>query len=166
MSFPSSLEIAGRQTRRLLFGVALLAVSAGTFAAPTAVQRFGPQAWGDLQRAGAKPQVVVFTTTDCSHCPAVIDALAATLRKSALKPRLVVVVMDGAGQEAALLADRHYRQADALLAFDGDAVSLRYRVNPDWRGLTPYVVLLPAGGVPRYFNGAPPAAALRALLQP
>lgn len=165
MSFRSSLESALRACR-FVFGAALLSTSAGAFAAPTTVQPFGPQTWGDLQRAGVKPQLVVFSTTDCSHCPAVINTLAANLRKSALKPRLVVVVMDGAGQEAALLADRHYRQADALHAFDGEAVSLRYRVNPDWRGLTPYVVLLPAGGAPRYFNGAPPAAALRAFLQP
>lgn len=165
MSFRSSLESAGRACR-FVFGAALLSVSAGALAAPAAVQPFGPQTWGDLQRAGAKPQVVVFTTTDCSHCPAVIDQLAAAMRKSPVKSRLVVVVMDGAGQEAALLADRHYRQADALHVFDGAAVSLRYRVNPDWRGLTPYVVLLPAGGAPRYFNGAPPAASLRAFLQP
>jgi hypothetical protein len=165
MSFRSSLESALR-AGRFAFGAALLSTSAGPLAAPATVQPFGPQTWGDLQRAGAKPQVVVFSTTDCSHCPAVIDGLATSLRKSALKPRLVVVVMDGAGQEAELLADRHYRQADALHAFDGDAVNLRYRVNPDWRGLTPYVVLLPAGGGPRYFNSAPPAGALRALLHP
>lgn len=165
MSFRSSLESALR-AGRFVVGAALLSASAGALAAPPAVQPFGLQTWGDLQRAGAMPQVVVFSTTDCSHCPTVIDQLAAALRKSPAKPRLVAVVMDGAGQEAALLTDRHYRQADALHVFDGDAVSLRYRVNPDWRGLTPYVVLLSARGVPRYFNGAPPAAALRAFLQP
>jgi hypothetical protein len=164
MSSRSIPDFSRHRARHLLAAAALLAPAAAC-AAPAAVQPFASQTWSELQRA-ARPQVVVFSTTDCSHCPAVIDGLAASLRKSTLKPRLVVVVMDGAGQEAELLADRHYRQADALHAFAGDAVSLRYRVNPDWRGLTPYVVLLPAGAAPRYFNGAPPAGALRAFLLP
>ncbi len=163
MYFRSNPEFATR-ARRL--AALLLTVSAGALAAPAAVLPFGPHIWAELQQAGARPQVVVFSATDCTHCPAAIDKLAAALRQSPARPRLAVVVMDGQGHEAALLADRHYRQADTLYAFDGDPVSLRYRVNPDWRGLTPYVVLLPAKGASRYYNGVPPAAALRDFLQP
>ncbi len=163
MSSRSNPEFAAR-ARRL--AALLLAVSTGAVAAPAAVLPFGPQTWGELQQGGARPQVVVFSATDCTHCPAAIDKLAAALRKSPATPRLAVVVMDGQSHEAALLADRHYRQADALYAFDGDPVSLRYRVNPDWRGLTPYVVLLPARGAAGYFNGLPPAAVLRDFLHP
>lgn len=156
---PDPVRIACR------LAAALLSFSAGAFAAPGSVLPFGPQAWTELQGKG-RPQAVVFSTTDCSHCPAAIDRLAATLRSSSVRPRLTVVVMDGQGQEASLLTDRHYRQADAIYAFDGDAANLRYRVNPDWRGVTPYVVLLPARGEPRYFTGSPPAAAMRSFLQP
>jgi hypothetical protein len=144
----------------------LLACEAPTFAAPATVQQFDSQTWLSVQRSRNRPQAVVFSTTDCSHCPAAISKIAAALDKSPSKPRLAVVVMDGQGQEFTLRTDKHYRVADALYVFDGDAVHLRYGVNPDWRGLTPYVVLLPTSGAPRYFNGVPPAEALRAFQQP
>jgi hypothetical protein len=166
MSFLSSLESPGHALRHALLGAALLAATAISIAAPTKVLPFGPNTWIDLQQSGARPHAVVFSTTDCSHCPAAIDRIAASLRSSRPKPRLTVVVMDGQGQDGVMLADRHYRQADTLYAFDGDAARLRYLVNPEWRGLTPYVVLLPAARVPQFFNGVPPEAMLRRFLQP
>jgi hypothetical protein len=80
--------------------------------------------------------------------------------------RLAVVVMDGAGQEKLLRADRHYRHANLLYAFDGDGMALRFKVNPEWRGLTPYVALIPATGETRFHTGSPPADAVRAFLRP
>jgi len=71
------------------------------------------------------------------------------------------VVIDGAGQEQELTRDRHYRKAQALYAFDGDAQALRHAVNPAWRGLTPYVALIPATGSTSFHSGAPSAAAWR-----
>ncbi len=163
MSYQSLLESARHSLRR---GAVWLLLSNGALAAPGAVQPFGSDTWTNLQGRAGKAQAVVFTTTDCSHCPAVIGRLAAILGKPPRRVGLAVVVMDGQEQPAALLADRHYRLADTLYAFDGDALVLRHRVNPEWRGLTPYVVLLPAKGPARYFNGAPPAAALQSFLQP
>lgn len=166
MSIRSCPESIRRQTFRLILVGSLLAGAMSTYAAPAAVQRFDSHTWLNVQRASTRPQAVVFSTTDCSHCPAAISKIAAVLRKSPANPRLAVVVMDGQGQEASLRTAKHYRVADALYVFDGDAVHLRYGVNPDWRGLTPYVVLLPTSGTPSYFNGVPPAEAFHAFQQP
>ncbi|OHC61699.1 MAG: hypothetical protein A3H93_06045 [Rhodocyclales bacterium RIFCSPLOWO2_02_FULL_63_24] len=142
---------------------ALLGWSASA-AAASAILPFGADTWSELQRSSARPMAVVFSTTDCTHCPGVIDGLAAVIKKSRSGVRLVVVVMDGAGQEDALRQDRHYRNAHVLYAFDGDALALRFKVNPDWRGLTPYVALLPASGAAQFHTGAPPPDALRSFL--
>lgn len=163
MSCQSSLEC---RTRLVVLVGAWIASAAAAVAAPSAVLPFGANTWGELARSPSRPRAVVFSTTDCTHCPAVIDSLADAIRKSRSAARLVVVVMDGAGQEEALLADRHYRSANVLYAFDGDAMALRYKVNPAWRGLTPYVALIPATGEAGFHTGTPPAAALRTFLRP
>lgn len=163
LSFPERFTYL----RRLLAAASGLLLSAsGALAAPEALRPFAADTWNELARSPQRPQAVVFSTRDCTHCPGVIDSLAQSIKKSGAKARLVVVVMDGAGLEADLLKDRHYRQADVLYAFDGDAVSLRYRVNPGWRGLTPYVILVPAQGEPQFFSGAPPTPAVRDFLRP
>jgi hypothetical protein len=163
MSYHSLLDTVLRSVRR---STSWLLLSSGALAAPGGVQAFGVDTWAKLQRSAVKAQAVVFTTTECVHCPVVIEQLATALGRSPRRVGLAVVVMDGQDQPAALLADRHYRLADTLYAFDGDTLALRHRVNPEWRGLTPYVVLLPAKGPARYFNGAPSADALRSFLQP
>jgi hypothetical protein len=150
--------------------VRLLALLGGLLAhvapAAAAVLPFAADTWRELERSPSRPMVVVFSTTDCTHCPKVIDRLAEDIRKAGSGARLVVVVMDGAGQEQELARDPHYRKARALYAFDGDAQALRYAVNPDWRGLTPYVAIIPAGGATRFHTGAPPPDAVRAFLRP
>ena len=162
MSCQFSLE--RRVHRFILFG-GLLVSAVSAAAAPRAILPFVADTWGALGHSPGRPMVVVFSTTDCVHCPGVIDSLAAAIRKSRSRVRLAVVVMDGAGQEDALRADRHYRQAKVLYAFDGDAMALRYTVNPDWRGLTPYVALIPAAGATRFHTGLPPSAAVQAFLR-
>ena len=152
---------------RLFFLIGgLFASVASALAAPANVLSFGMETWKELSLAPSRPMVVVFSTTNCGHCPAVIDSLAQEIRKSRSKVRLAVVVMDGAGQEKALRTDRHYRHANLLYAFDGDGMALRFKVNPDWRGLTPYVALIPATGETRFHTGPPPADAVRAFLRP
>ena len=134
--------------------------------APTAVGKFDRTTWAQWKDTLPRPSVVVFTTTDCEFCPATIDALARAVRKKGrAKANLVVVVMDGAGKDGSLLADAHYRRADALYAFDGQEMALRYSINPAWRGITPYVALLPGRGEIGFFTGRPSAAALEALLR-
>lgn len=155
-----------RCARLLVLIGGFLAPVASAFAAPPAVLAFGADTWSELVRSPMRPLAVVFSTTDCTHCPAVIDGLAQEMRKSRAKARLAVVVMDGAGQEKLLRADRHYRHADLLYAFDGDGMALRFKVNPEWRGLTPYVALIPPTGETRFHTGQPPADAVRAFLRP
>lgn len=161
----SCLSFIERRMRSLLLLGGMIASLAAVAATPV-VQPFGAATWHELARSPARPLAVVFSTTDCSHCPKVIDEIAAAIRKSRSRARLAVVVMDGAGQEAALRGDPHYRNAKALYAFDGDAVALRYQVNPDWRGVTPYVAFLPAAGAVSFHAGHPPPDALRRFLQP
>lgn len=163
MSCLSFLERWGRRLAPL--GV-LLAVAAPACAAPAAILPFAADTWRELGQSPLRPLAVVFTTTDCVHCPKAIDSLATAIRRSRSGTRLVVVVMDGAGQEPALRADRHYRKASRLYAFDGDVMALRYTVNPEWRGITPYVALIPAAGETRFHSGPPPSQALRAFLRP
>ena len=147
----------------LLAGIVLSAPAA--WSAPRAINPFIAETWQELSLSARRPMVVVFSTTDCTHCPAVIDSLAASIHASRSAARLVVVVMDGAGQEQALRGDPHYRKANVLYAFDGDATALRFRINPDWRGVTPYVALIPAVGTTHFYTGAPPRDALQVLLR-
>lgn len=155
-----------RRVRFLVLIGGLFVYVATAVAAPPTVLGFGTGTWGELVHSPQRPLAVVFSTTDCGHCPAVIAGLAQEIRRSRSKVRLAVVVMDGAGQEKALRADRHYRHANLLYAFDGDAMALRFKVNPEWRGLTPYVALIPATGAPRFHAGSPPPDVVRAFLRP
>jgi hypothetical protein len=166
MSCLSFFERPVHPVRLLVLLGGLLAGVVPAFAAPSAILPFGAETWSELGRSPGRPMAVVFTTTDCGHCPKVIDGLADDIRKARSKVRLVVVVMDGAGQEDALRADRHYRHANTLYAFDGDPAALRYKVNPAWHGMTPYVAFMAAEGAARFHLGAPPPAAVRDFLRP
>jgi hypothetical protein len=148
----------------LIGGLFASAAAAAAGAAPN-ILPFGMETWAELGRSPSRPLAVVFSTTDCGHCPKVIETLAREIRNSRSKARLAVVVMDGAGQEAALRTDRHYRNASTLYVFDGDAVALRFKVNPHWRGLTPYVALVPVAGETSFHSGPPSSSALRSFLR-
>ena len=135
----------------------LLAGLSAVQAAPRKVETFDAQAWQRLQAGLKEPAAVVFTTTDCAHCPAVIEQLARNIRQHRPTAVLVAVVMDAAPGEAdaALLGDAHYRPADRLFAFAGQAAALRFGVDPAWRGVTPYVGLLKPQGPPVWVTGRP-----------
>jgi hypothetical protein len=126
-------------------------------AAPRAVEPFDTTTWSALQAGLKQPTVVVFSTTDCAHCPAVIDSLAQRIRGRQLRANLLAVVMDVAPGEddAALLKHPHYGRAHRVLAFSGQAPALRHSVNPQWRGITPYVVFLAPGQAPQAVTGPP-----------
>jgi hypothetical protein len=130
---------------------------ASALAAPARVESFDPAAWAKLQGGG--PSVVVFTTTDCAYCPAVIESLAREIRQRRLDASLVAVVSNVAPGEAdaALLADAHYRPADRLFAFAGPERALRFTVDPQWRGITPYVGFVSPSGKVRWVLGPPSA---------
>lgn len=142
---------------------------AASVAAPARrVEPFDLSTWPQLARTSQRPTVVVFSTTDCSHCPAVLKALHAHSARQHLQAPLVAVVMDMVPGEddASLLDDPHYAMAHRLLAFDGPPAALRHAVNPAWRGVTPYVALLRPGAAPTFALGMPSDAKLRAWAAP
>jgi thiol-disulfide isomerase/thioredoxin len=143
---------------------ALLVFSAPAAAAPEGVRTFDKTTWSQMKRELPRPSAVVFTTTDCAYCPAVIEALANDLKRGPRKAKLVIVVMDGAEQPEAMMADKHYRKGDAMYAFEGQGMALRYSVNPDWRGITPYVAMLGRAAEPVFATGRPSKAQLAQLL--
>ncbi len=129
-------------------------------AAPRRVEAFDAGTWARLSNPAAGPAVVVFSTTYCGHCPSVLARLGEQLRQRKLGVPLIGVVMDVApGEEdSALLGHGHYAAADRLLAFSGQATALRHAVDPAWRGVTPYVVLLSPGATQQQVAGGPPPA--------
>lgn len=130
------------------------------------VLRFDAETWPQLLASPQRPLAVVFTTTDCEYCPAVIDELARTIRKSHASAKLVVAVMDDTQRGDELLANRHFRQADLLYSFDvQETARLRYTIDPEWRGVTPYVVLIARNGTVSRYAGTPPAAEVRRFLR-
>lgn len=135
------------------------------WAAALPILPFSMDSWAKLSHSAGRPSIVVFSTTDCLYCPAVIDHLADYLKKHRAKARLLVVVMDGAEAGEALRSDPHYQLADALYVFNGNDMALRSTVNPQWRGITPYVAFMPATGTPQFTLGEPTAAALDAFLR-
>lgn len=147
---------------KTLAALALLAglVTPHVAAAPRAVEPFDKDSWATLQSGLRQPAVVVFSTTDCAHCPAVVDGLARDIRERKLKAQLLTVVMDAAPGEddAALLAHPHYARANRLFAFAGQAPALRHSVEPKWRGVTPYVVFLAPGVAAQAVTGPPSPA--------
>lgn len=151
--------------RRRLLGAALVACPA-TWAAPGAARKvadFDAAVWAQLLRAGPRPAAYVFTTTWCSTCPAVFDLLHATIAAARQRVELAAVVMDAQG-ERALAQAHHYSGATRLYAFNGLESEIRHAVDPKWRNIAPYVVLLARDGTLRRTLGPPDAAALRAWL--
>jgi hypothetical protein len=126
------------------------------YAAPKAVEPFDQKTWQQFQSTIARPSAVVFTTTDCTHCPAVIAKLAKDIKLSKQKAELIVVVMDGEGNPA-LLHDPHYKDTTRIFEFTGPTSALQYTVNPKWRGVTPYVALFERGTELKLITGTPNA---------
>lgn len=147
----------------LLLGMALPHTS--TLAAPAEVLPFDGNTWNSLLDSPGRPLVVVFSTTDCVHCPKVIKTMADAIQAAQSGTRLVVVVVDGLGLEKHLRQDKTYRKADALYVFHGDELALRFSVNPEWRGLTPYIAFVQKSGAASFHTGLPAADSIRRFLR-
>jgi thiol-disulfide isomerase/thioredoxin len=132
--------------------------------APTKVERFDAKTWAQLQKDLPRPSVVVFTATYCSNCPALIDRIAEKLAKQGLKKNIIAVVVDEAAPRE-LLASHHYKVVSKLFAFEGNEATLRYAVDPRWRGVTPYVALLSAPNKVMFVAGTPSDAQFEAWLK-
>ena len=144
---------------RRLACAGLLVFPLAALAHPSRVETLDAAAWSRLQQSEKGPSAVVFSTTDCAHCPGVIAQLSGHIRAQKSHARLIVVVMDGAGPE--LLRHEAYLPADRLFVFDPATppAALRHAVDPRWRGVTPYVVLMKPA-VPALTQAGPPSADL------
>lgn len=139
---------------------------AHTHHAPAAIKsvaNFGAATWAQLLRDGPRPAAYVFTTTYCSTCPEVFELLHATLSAARRQVELAAVVMDAQGARA-LVHAHHYTGVTRLYAFDGFEPEIRQAVDPKWRNITPYVVLLDRQGRTQRVIGPPDAAQLKAWL--
>ncbi len=141
-------------------GLALLAITSLLHAAPAGWEAFTTPTWSAWRSTHA---AVVFTTTDCEHCPAVISELRRRIDAlPAPRPVLRVVVTDAANLTPAAAGARWYAQADERRVFEGNELALRHAVSPRWRGETPFVALLAPGAAPRLVVGNPGEADLAA----
>ena len=76
---------------------------------------------------------------------------------------LAAVVMDESG-ERALKHAHHYQGVTRIYAFDGFEPEIRQTVDPKWRNITPYVVLVGRNGALQRSVGPPQPAMLKAWL--
>ncbi len=171
-SLPRSLVRAAPQRRALLAMAALtlfympkvaLAQSKLAYVAIKNVATFDVTTWAGLLRQGRRPAAYVFTTSYCPTCPEAFDQIHAAVLASGKVVELAAVVMDVQG-ERALAHAHHYQGATRIYAFDGFEPEIRQTVDPKWRNITPYVVLLGRTGTVQRTIGPPDAAMLKAWL--
>ena len=151
------------KSRSTMCASLLALVASASVAAPATVEPFDKSTWPALLRGGA-PSIVVFTSVSCTHCPGAIARLAAKRKAAASRTRLVVVSVD-AEDSASLLSDPHYAPADRLFMFRGSTPALQYAVNPEWRGMTPYIAYTAGHGDAKFVLGEPKEAVLAEWLR-
>jgi hypothetical protein len=151
-----------RRLHQTALGLLLATAATIALAAPPRVEAFDKPAWESLKAGVRKPTVVLFTATYCAVCPAVFDQVSRVIASKHLNLDLVGVVIDRSPGEddAGLLVNTHLRQTSRLFAFDGNPQALRYAVDANWRGVTPFVAVLAPGQAPKLLVGAPTDQAL------
>ena len=140
-----------------------LAQSQHASAAIKTVVPFDKVTWPRLLRDGPRPAAYVFTTTYCPTCPEAFEALNDAVVAAHKKVELAAVVMDVTGARA-LAHAHHYAGATRIYAFDGFEPEIRQTVDPKWRNVTPYIVLIDRQGAVQRSIGPPSAAQLKAWL--
>ena len=137
--------------RSLLLSISLSLAHMALAAAPT--ETFEAGTWPRLQREVREPTWVVFSASDCAHCPGLIARLQ---QQHPQVPLWRVETDAGESAEAATTA-RHFSFGG------GNALALRHSIDPHWRGMTPYLALLRPGQTPLFALAQPSPAQLRAL---
>lgn len=155
------LDVVGRARRCALFAL-LLGVAAVAVAEPR-LEDFTTSTWAQWQKELPRPAIVVFSTTYCPTCPEVFADLAATVKKAGTGVPVIAVVMDADGKREVPHL-KHYGHADRIFVFRGQEAALRFSVNPQWRGVTPYVALFGASGAPSLVAGRPSDEQLKSVL--
>lgn len=128
------------------------------------VKPFDEGTWAKLLKTGPRPAAYMFTTTYCSACPAVFQEIRDATKKSKSTPELIVVLMDAEGSNALRHAS-HFKGMTQLFSFDGYEPAIRSTIDPTWRNITPYVVLVDRNGVVQRGVGSPTQRSFRKWLQ-
>lgn len=128
------------------------------------VANFDANTWAPLLATGPRPAAYVFTNTFCPTCPEAFALLSKTIQASGKPVALVGVVMDVPTNKA-LAYSRHYTGATQLYAFDGYEPEIRQTIDPTWRNITPYIVLIGRDGAVQRVTGLPDAAQRKAWLR-
>jgi len=154
---------ATRHSRRATLALLLALPLCGSAAMPAGWEPFTAITWKSWTNPASPPAVVVFTTTDCEHCPAVIAELRQHIGSMPPpRPALRVVVTDAGNFTPVSAGAPWYAMADERRVFEGNELAVRYAVSPRWRGETPFVALLAPKAAPQLVVGHPAAAELDA----
>ena len=140
-----------------------LALAQHAHAAITTVADFDATTWSQLLRNGPSPAAYVFTNSFCATCPETFDVLNKSVMASGKPVPMAAILMDVQG-ERALVHAHHYAGVTKIYAFDGFEPAIRQAVDPKWRNITPYVVLVRRSGKLQRVTGQPTAAQLKAWL--
>ena len=147
----------------LMSNQALALVQPAQAAIKTVVD-FDATTWAPLLAKGPRPAAYVFTNTFCSTCPDAFEVLHKRVRGVAKPVTLAAVVMDVQGDKA-LAHAHHYTGVTQIYAFDGFEPEIRQTVDPQWRNVTPYIVLISRTGTVQRVIGPPNGAQLNAWLR-
>ena len=128
------------------------------------IKLFNEETWAKLLKAGPRPAAYLFTTTYCSACPAVFQEVRDATSKSRGRTELIVVMMDAEGPNALRHAS-HFKGMTQLFSFDGYEPAIRSTVDPTWRNITPYVVLIDRKGGIQKGVGSPTSHLFQQWLQ-
>lgn len=140
-----------------------LALAQHAHGAITTVADFDASTWTKLLRSGPRPAVYVFTNSFCATCPETFDVLQQAVAATGQPVEMSAILMDVQG-ERALAHAHHYAGVTKIYAFDGFEPAIRQAVDPKWRNITPYVVLVGRNGKLQRVTGQPNAAQLKAWL--
>ena len=141
-----------------------LALAEPAQAAIKTVVDFDASTWAPLLAKGPRPAAYVFTNTFCSTCPDAFEVLHKRVQGFAKPVTLAAVVMDVQGDKA-LTHAHHYAGVTQIYAFDGFEPEIRQTVDPQWRNVTPYIVLISRTGTVQRVIGPPNGAQLNAWLR-
>ena len=140
-----------------------IALAQHAHSAITTVADFDATTWTQLLHSGPRPAAYVFTNSFCATCPEAFDALHQSVVASGKPVPLAAILMDVQG-ERALAHAHHYAGVTKVYAFDGFEPAIRQAVDPQWRNITPYVVLVARNGKLQRVTGQPTATQLKAWL--
>ncbi len=142
---------------------AALALAEKAQGAIITVADFDASTWTKLLRSGPRPAAYVFTNSFCATCPEAFDTLHQTVTAYGKPVDMVAILMDVQGQRA-LAHAHHYTGVTKIYAFNGFEPAIRQVVDPVWRNITPYVVLVGKDGKLQRVTGQPDAKQLKAWL--